>query len=234
MLKNALPGWADSAYMDEGIGGFAQDAVGPQAGNLYVAKAGLDSINSFSLGDTLTDHTAYDTPRDGALRGGSYWFVRYLYDRAGGDTANPDGTITNQGGPALMHALLGAPQSVAAALPTLTKASTADIATDFFTTLAMSNRDESGGVAPANACFAYLPTAKDPIWNKQRGASAFAKFTMTMTGPALQQAATADGQLRAGGVEYLELDATAGTPTIDLAILVDPAALARVRVGRIR
>ena len=233
VLRNNLNSWRDSAYLIEGVGGFAQDVVGPQAGNLYVTKAGLDGINQFSLSDTLTDNVAYDPARDGVLRGGSYLFVRYLYDRAGGDLANPDGTVTSRGGPALLRALLDSPQTFATVLPTAVGHSSEDLAADFYTALAMSNRDEAMGVAPTNPCFAYLPATRDPIWNKQRGADLYAKFSMQMTGPATQKASAADGVLRAGGVEYLEVAAIAGSPSLNLTLLADPTAKPRVRVGRI-
>ncbi len=235
VLRNKLGSWPDSSYLVEGVGGFAQDAVGPQAGNLYVTQAGLDGIDQFSLADTLVDFTQYDAQRDGVLRGGSYLFVRWLYDRAGADAANADGSVAGKGGPALMRALLDVPASVASALPAVAKASVADIATDFYTALAMSNRDEIGGVAPSNACFAYLPAGTDPIWARQRGCDVHAQFHgMQMNGPAIQPAASADGQLRAGGVEYVELDATAGQAELDVTLTVDASALPRVRVGRIR
>lgn len=235
VLRNGLSIWPDSSYLIEGVGGFAQDVVGPQAGNLYVTQAGLDGIDQFSLGDTLVDFAQYDTQRDGVLRGGSYLFVRWLYDRAGSDVANPDGTITGKGGPALMRALLDAPDSVATLLPTAAKAPIGDIATDFYTALAMSNRDEIGGVAPTNPCFAYLPASTDPVWARQRGCDVYAQFHgMQMNGPAIQQADAVDGQLRAGGVEYVEIDATAGQPELDLSLTLDASALPRVRIGRIR
>ncbi len=233
VMRNNLGSWRDSSYLIEGIGGFAQDAVGPQAGNLYVAKAGLDGINQFSLSDTLLDNVQYDTARDGLLRGGSYLFVRYLYDRAGGDQLNLDGSVTTRGGPALWRALLDSPLTVSTVLPTAIGHSKADLAVDFYTTLAMSNRDQVMGVAPTNACFAYLPAVTDPTWTRQRGANVYAKFSLTMTGPATQTAAAADGVLRAGGVEYLTINAVAGKPSVDLTVTVDPAALPRVRVGRL-
>jgi hypothetical protein len=221
--------------MIEGVGGFAQDAVGYQAGNLYVTMAGLDGFDQFSLGDTLVDNRPYDTKRDGVLRGGSYLFVRYLYDRAGGDKANPDGTITGLGGTAFIHAALEAPTSVAVALPDLTKATLADIGMDFFTTLAMSNREDKGGPAPKNPCFAYLPTSPDPVSTDQRGANVYAKFHgIQMKGPAIQPASAADGKLRVGGVDYIEIDATPGQTELDFTATLDPSVLPRVRVGRIQ
>ncbi len=221
--------------MDEGVGAFAQDAVGPQAGNLYVAMAGLDQIDQFSLGDTLLDGAQYDMQRDGALRGGSYWFVRFLYDRAGGDVVNTDGSIGDKGGISFLRALLDAKPSIAKDLPGETKASISNIAMDFYTTLAMSNRDETGGVKPTNSCFEYQPTTTDPVWQKQRGADVYAQFHgMQMNGPKTQPAASADGKLLAGGVEYLTVGATSGKPELDLTVTVDPKAQARVRIGRIR
>ena len=233
VLNNGLSDWQDGAYMAEGVGALAQDVVGPQAGNLYVTQAGLDGIDQFSLADTLLDDTVYDLRRDGVLRGASYLFVRWLYDRAGGDTANADGSITSRGGPALLRDLIDARESIATALPRIVQSSVEDIAVDFYTALALSNRDEAGGAPPANSCFSYLPTSLDPIWQRQRGASVFARFHgMQMSGPAVQPAPSADGKLRAGGVEYFLLDAAG--PETTFVLRVDSAAKPRVRVGRLR
>lgn len=232
VMKNGLRDWTDSGYMIEGVGGFAQDAIGPQSGNLYVAMAGLAGIGKFSLGDTLVDGTRYDTDRDGVLRGGSYLFVRWLYDRAGGDVALESGEIRGNGGPALLRALVGAPESMAKALPRIVHRSIADIGTDFYTTLAMSNREQtSGGAAPTNRCFSYLPTQIDPITGKQRGANLFARFHgMGMSGVAMTDATR--GTVRAGGASYAKVSAVAGG-SLPLSVKVDPRSAPRVRVGRL-
>jgi hypothetical protein len=232
VLENQLTDWPDSGYMAEAVGGFAQDAIGPQSGNLYVAMAGLQKIADFSLGNTLADGAAYDTERDGALRGGSYLFFRWLYDRAGGDLALPDGTIEGRGGPALLRALLESRESIARTLPRVTERAIADIGTDFYTTLAMSNRDRVGGSAPTNPCFGYLPTQIDPITGKQRGADIFGSVHgMPMGGVAMTDARA--GTVRAGGAAYVTLPGGAATRQ-SLRVSVDPAALPRVRIGRIK
>ena len=231
VLRNKATSWNDSAYVIEGFGGFAQDVVGFQAGNLYVAMAGLQQINDFSMTDVL-GLKAYDTKRDGALRGGGYWFIRYVYDRGGGDEAKPDGTITSLGGPAFLRALMDATPSVAASVPTIGKTNMADVVMDFYTALAMSNRDKGGGVAPKNPCFAFLPVKNDPVTAKPRGGDLFASFHgMSMSGPKLQTQAKADGSLRGGGVEYVQLDPPAGAE-LDVTVTVDASALPRVRVVR--
>lgn len=233
VMRNMATSWNDSGYMIEGVGGFGQDVIGYQAGNLYVAKAGLDTIDKFSLAETLVDRRPYDTTRDGTLRGGSYWFVRWLYDRGGGDQMPMDGSIKATGGPQFLRELLDAKPSVAKQIPTSTGSSIGDVAMDFYTTLVTSNRDSIGGPAPKNACFAFLPIQLDPLTTRQRGGNTYSSFHgMALAGMTLQK--TADGKLLPGGVEYVQLDASAGKPTIDLTVTVNATALPRVRVARIR
>lgn len=234
VLRNALVDQPDSGYMSEGLGALAQDVSGYQSGNLYVTLAGLQQIDQFSLTDVFDDRASYDTKRDGPMRGGSYLFARWLYDRGGGDEARADGTIANKGGPAFVRALTDAKESVAAAVATVGKANVADVTMDFYTTLAMSNRDSVGGAAPKNPCFAYLPTAVDPITTKQRGADLFAQFHASkMTGPKLQPATSPTGTMRAGGVELLSVAASA-PGELHLSVSADAKAAARVRVARVR
>jgi hypothetical protein len=231
VLRNHLRAWTDTVYASEGIGALAQDVVGYQAGNLYVAKAGLEGIDRFSLSDVLGRRRRPDT-NDGVLRGVSYLFFRYLYDRAGGDEA-VGVDIRNRGGPAFLRALLDAPESIAEVLPRVARASAAELALDFFTTLAVSNRDASASAAPRNRCFSYLPTSKDPVTAKQRGTSLFAQFHgQGMAGPHVAPAAEADGQLLPGGVEYLTLDAAPGRTETAFTLHIDPNVAPRVRVAR--
>jgi hypothetical protein len=231
VLGNGLSTWTDTVYASEGIGALAQDVVGYQAGNLYVAKAGLEGIDRFSLSDVLVRRPRPDA-NDGVLRGASYLFFRYLYDRAGGDDA-VGADVKSRGGPAFLRALLDAPESVTEALPRVANASLADIAMDFFTTLATSNRDAAGLALPTNACFSYLPTSRDPVTAKQRGTSLFAQFHgQGMAGPRVVSVTAADGKLLPGGVEYLGIDATPGRAEAQFTLRVDPAVAPRVRVAR--
>jgi hypothetical protein len=229
LLKNGISQWPDSVYAAEGIGALAQDVVGYQSGNLYVAKAGLDGIDGFSLADVLDARQRQGAP-DGVLRGAAYLFVRYLYDRAGGDAVDAL-QIQNRGGPAFIRALIDARESVAAALPTVGRVGHADLGLDFFTALALSNRDQRGAAAPANPCFAFLPTERDPVTGNQRGTNVFAEFHGTrMNGPHVSDATAPDGKLRAGGVDYLSVAARGAE--VELALNVDPKAAARLRVAR--
>ena len=234
VLKNDLLGSADSAYVLEGFGALAQDVSGYQSGNLYVTKAGLSEVSSFSMADLAIDGQPYDMARDGALRGGAYLFARWLYDRAGGDLAEPDGAIDSLGGPALVQALLGSGGSIVSGLAALTGAEVTDITVDFFTAIALSNRDEVGEAAPVNPCFSYLPTVTDPITEKQRGANLFASFHgQSMTGPAVMSTTKGGGSLRSGGVQILRL-AAEGAPETPFVVSVDAEAAPRLRLARVK
>lgn len=230
VLRNRLPAWTDNVYASEGIGALAQDVVGYQSGNLYVAKAGLEGIDRFSLSDVLARRRP--DANDGISRGAAYLFFRYLYDRAGGDEAVGN-DVESRGGPAFLRALLDAPQPVTEALAQVAQATPADLAMDFYTALAASNRAEAGLTSPLNACFSYLPTAQDPITAKQRGTSLFAQFHgQGMAGPRVLPATSPDGQLLPGGVEYLSVEAVANEGEAAFTIQADPAVAPRVRVVR--
>jgi hypothetical protein len=233
VLRNHLTAWTDTIYASEGIGALAQDVVGYQAGNLYVAKAGLDGIDAFSLSDIITPRRP-EGRADGMLRGAAYLFFRWLYDRAGGDEVLGN-EVKSHGGPAFLRALLDAPEPVMVALPRVARAKISGLALDFYTALAVSNREESGLAAAQNACFRYLPVARDPLTGKQRGASLFAAFHGTrMTGPRLTSASATDQSLRPGGVEYVSLDAAPGQLRTSFSLSVDPSAAPRVRLARLQ
>jgi hypothetical protein len=227
VVKNGSREDRDSAYMLEGFGALAQDVVGFQAGNLYVTKAGLDDIDDFSLGAVVSEDGEYDKARDGALRGGAYLFVRWLYDRAGGDRVSPEGVIEDRGGPSLVRALLDAPAPIAAELPRRAGASMSDLMMDFYTTLGHDPR-----LLP-NPCFTYLPTRKDPVTDRQRGADPFASFHGQQMEGAAARKPGGDGKIRAGGVELVPLPPPSGGE-VAFTVEVATEAAARVRVIRLR
>lgn len=231
VLRNQLAAWPDGVYMTEGIGALAQDVVGFQAGNLYVTQAGLDGIDQFSLADVFQPQPRPQSP-DGISRGASYLFARYVYDRGGGDAAEAE-HVRDRGGPALLARLISAPVATVTALLQLPGAAPAEVALDFFTALAMSNREDVGGAPPSNACFAFQPTSADPVTRRQRGANMFAPYHgRRMTGPRTVQATAVDGRLLAGGVEYVELAPAPRATELALHVRIDPKAQPRLRLGR--
>lgn len=236
IVRNRLTVWEDSAYMNEAIGGLAQDTIGFQFDSLRATKVALDQVNRFSLGEVLVDGTGYSSSRDAAMRGGGYLFVRWLYDRAGGDEALADGSVAGRGGPALLRTLFDAPTSIAATLRTAVgTASMADVEMDFYTALAASNREQDGGVAASNGCFRYGAVVMDPVTSRPRGADLYSTFEgMMARGPTMQTIGMADGQMLEGGVEYLTVDATAGAAEVGATVRMAATSGLRVRVLRVR
>jgi hypothetical protein len=223
VLAHRVDADRDSLYLHEGLGALAQDVTGFQAGNLYVTKAGLAQLNDTTLNAVLAEGTGYHRDHDGPLRGLSYLFVRWLYDRAGGDVVADDGAVVDRGGPSRIRFLLGSPRSVAAEV--LDGVERDALVADFFTTLAASEAKAS------NPCFSFRPTVTDPVTSKQRGADPHARFHGQSMGGAATQGLPGDGRLRAGGGELVRLTSEGGPVTV--ALEVDAAAEATLRVVRV-
>lgn len=226
VLATALDRDPDSLYMLEGFGALAQDVTGSQAGNLYVAKAGLEHVDQVSLADILMEGRGYDATRDGPLRGAAYLFTRWLYDRAGGDVALPDGRIEDRGGPSLVRSLIAAPHSVTDALRQ--RADLERIAIEWYASLALP----AGG--SSNPCLSFAKPTIDPVTNRQRGADPHARFHgQSMSGASTVALSAADGTLLAGGAEYFAVDA-GGDEALAVEVGVDAGADARLVVIRTR
>ena len=170
------------------------------------------------------------------LRGGSYLFVRWLYDRGGGDVANAGRRDRpGHGGPALVRAVLDGKDRSPGTLPASPSTQLADLAADFYTTLALSNARRSRRHRAGEPLLRVPADRHRPGHHAAAGADVYATFHgMMMHGPKVQPVASADGKLRAGGVDYVAIDAKAGQPEIAFTLQVDPKAKARVRVGRLR
>lgn len=202
----------DNSYLQEGLAALAQDLTGYQAGNLFVAWYGLNDILDFAAFDVLDNESYYQFDRDGTLRGGAYLLMRYLYDQAGGDVANADGTFDDLGGIAFTQDLHNSTTSGLAALDELLLSEREDVILDFYTALALTNRGPDNGQLNDNPLYNYRPTQEDPLTERQRGFNAYAMLPMgsPMTGPATVPFNLADGSMRSTGVEYIEIPSDGG------------------------
>lgn len=233
-LQHGTAGDVENMYLLEGLAALAQDLTGYQAGNLFVAWYGLNLIDAFSAVDTLEDHGGYAAgERDGCLRGGAYLLMRYLYDQAGGDVENGDGTFEDGGGIAFSQALHNTDQAGLAGLEALLPAPVDETIFDFYTALAVTNRGAEHGPISAEGRWNYLPVQTDAVTGRQRGFDAYAMLPMgtPMTGPVTYSLAEADGRLLATGVEYLAIEPAEAGP---MTLRVVPGELElRARLARI-
>jgi hypothetical protein len=227
----------ENVYVTEGMSALAQDITGYNNGNQYVWAAAIDmrdyyedeeaSIQGVSINDILRGSSSYATDRDGTLRGAVYLFLRYLFEQAGGMTVSEAGTLTDAGGFAWLHAWLGRSEMGAACAEATTGRALEDLALDWYTALVVTGRDLND-----DPRWNYQDRVQDPLTTFEFGVDPFATIHgwLTLRGPPVQPLTSADGEIRAGGVEYLET--VLDTPgRID--VPVDPDALPKARVFRI-
>ncbi len=228
----------ENIYLTEGMSELAQDLTGYNNGNQYIWASAIDmrdfygdedfSTQGVSINDFLRGGGGYDSKRDGPLRGGGYLFLRYLFEQAGGFTVNADGSFTDNGGIAFLHDWFDAPELGPDCVEALTGRPVEDVAFDWYTALVLTGRDINDDPA-----FNYQDRVQDPRTTFEFGVDPYAVIHgwLTLSGPPVQPLAEADGRIRAGGVEYLEVTVdAAGTVSIP----VDAAALPRARAFRIQ
>ncbi len=236
VLLNDLTGLDENVYVTEGTSALAQDLTGYNNGNQYVWAAALDlsstygsedySVQAVSLNDIFRGSSYYDQARDGALRGGAYLFLRYLFEQQGGMEVAGDGGFADLGGIAWVQAFFGVPETGVDAVQATTGADFDTLALDFWTALVVSDRGLN-----EDSRYNFQERVEDPLTGYEFGVDTYANIHgwLQLTGPLVQPLESADGSLRAGGVEYLQTTVEAGM----LSIPVAEAALARARVFRI-
>jgi hypothetical protein len=229
---------SENPYITEGLSALAQDLTGYQAGNLFVTMAALQNIDVIST-PSLTNKaiTAYvQQPYDGYLRGGAYLINRYLYDLAGGDTLDSAGTPTDKGGIKWLRAFVDSAEAGDALYEKSTGLTLPMLIEQFWTAMAMSNRGPGGAPISTDKRYNFLPTATCPLTNRERGCNLFGPTPapMSLMGPKLQDFDKADGKLRSGGAEFLELQAGSSATSIGIEIKTKPEAKAKLRLIRVK
>lgn len=227
----------ENIYVTEGMSELAQDLTGFNNGNQYIWASAIDmrdyyggedySIQGVSLNDFLRGSGYYDLERDGPLRGGAYLFLRYLFEQAGGMTVADDGTQTDSGGMAWVQSWFDAAELGPDTVVATTGRDPVDVAFDWYTALVVTGRGVND-----DPVYNYQDRVQDPLTGFEYGVDPYATIHgwLTLNGPPVQDLAEADGEIRAGGVEYLLVEVAEAE---DLEIPVDPAALPRARALRL-
>ncbi len=228
----------ENVYLTEGMSELAQDLTGFNNGNQYIWAAAIDmseyygdedySIQGVSINDFLRGDGYYDLSRDGPLRGGAYLFLRYLFEQAGGMSIEDDGTQVDEGGMAFLQDWITVPELGPDCVETLTGRTVEDVAFDWYTALVVTGRDLND-----DPVYNYQPRVQDPITKFEYGIDPYATIHgwLTLNGPVVQPIDEADGRIRAGGVEYLQV--TVDEPGQVVSVPADPDAELRVRAFRI-
>ena len=235
-LLNDQPMAMENIYLNEGLAALAQDLTGMAAGNFFVMQAGLAQIETFRAIDILYNMGGYIPDRDGGLRGQAYLFLRYLYDQAGGEEVQGDGTFVDNGGIAWLNAYVDDTERGRELIEAMTgDRAIEETAFDFYTALVLSNRGPDGAPISANPAYNFLPTQVDPLTERTRGANMFENFRgmFQLEGPANGFIDFNDGTIYSTGVQYLFFDAEE-PGTLQVHVEIDAAAAARMRVARLQ
>jgi len=235
--KVALAGASgdENIYVTEGMAALAQDLTGYNNGNQYVWAAAIEtyddtlqqSTQQLSINDLLRGNTYYSEDRDGALRGGGYLLMRYLFEQQGGmAVSTARGEYTDLGGISWLHDWYDSAAQGVVAVEQTTGRDVRDIAMDWYTAIVVSGRGIND-----DPNYNYQPRVTDPITGYQYGVDPFATIHgwLTLHGPPIVDAEQCDGEIRAGGVEYLRYVTEPGA----IWIPIDPQALPRARLFRI-
>lgn len=227
---------SENIYLTEGMSALAQDLTGYNNGNQYVWAAALDAtdylgksatIDSVSINDVLRGSSYYDVERDGALRGAAYLFLRYCFEQEGGMGVEGDGTLVDEGGMTWLHDWFDSPELGIDTVEATMGRSVEEVALDWYTALVVDGRVEND-----NPAYNFEPREVDPVTGYEFGVDMYALIHgwLQLEGPELQKIDRNDGELRSGGVEYLQAELTeAGT----ISVAVDPEAKAVARLLRV-
>ena len=236
-VMNNITTTNENPYITEGLSALAQDLSGYQAGNLYVQMMTLQKHDVLAVPNLLSSKISsyVPQPNDGYMRGGEYFLMRYLFDQAGGESLDSKGMPVDKGGLKWLHAFIDS-KDTGETNATKTSGLTLDtLAGDFWTAMALSNRGTGGAAINPDKRYNFLPTTSDPFTARQRGCNLHAAFHGTqLTGPKLTALKSADGMLRPGGAEFLNVDAPGAGGSLTFSVTVPAAAKARVRLIRIK
>ena len=235
-LLNDQPMAMENIYLNEGLAALAQDLTGMAAGNFFVMRAGLAEIETFRAIDILYNMGSYIPDRDGGLRGQAYLFLRYLYDQAGGEEVQPDGSFIDNGGIEWLNAYVDDAERGQELIEAMMgDRAIEEILFDFYTALVLSNRGNEAAPISDNPAYNYLPTQVDPLTERTRGANMFENFRgmFQLEGPANGFIDFNDGTIYSTGVQYLFFDAEE-PGTLQVHVEIDAEAAARMRVARVK
>jgi hypothetical protein len=227
----------DNAYILEGWAELGEDVSGYGRGIFFIQQAGLADSDQYGAIEMLRSGGGYSATRDGMLRGASYLFLRYLWDRAGGERLEADGTITDLGAVAWAHSAIDSAVEGRRNFEDTVGAPIDDILLDWYTALLLTGRtDAAGAPLPVEPRFTYLPRTVDPITGNNRGLDLYGDFMgmFNLEGPQTVTLATADGEIPGTGNELILVEADGTSPSLSVQVTGSETAALRVRIARLR
>jgi len=226
----------ESIYINEGMSAMAQDLSGFQAGNLYVAAAAIEQVDDVSMAGVLGWPMGYNQQLDGVWRGAAYLFLRYVFEQAGGESMDGAGGIEDLGGIAFIGAMSNLPAWGWDGVEAAAGRPAEDLIAGMFTAMLLDDRELDGAPLTDDPAFLFQDPWPDPLTGRQRGITMnydLAGGSWKVRGVPLQQGG-ADGSIRAGGAEYILIEAPADGGTLAIGAFAASGADLAARLVRIR
>jgi hypothetical protein len=208
----------ESMYVTEGMSAMAQDVSGFQAGNRYVAAAGIEEVNDASLAAVMAYPFGYDPTHNGVYRGQAYLIVRYVFDQLGGDEIDAEGTVIDHGGIAFLNTMSEIDLFGYEGLEAAAGEDADGLFLDFYTAMLLDDREKDGELINDEPRFHFADVWDDPITGSPHGVTMnydLAGGQWLVRGVPIQQGG-ADGEIRPGGAEYILIPATTAGETLSI------------------
>ena len=155
-----------------------------------------------------------------------YLFWRYLFEQMGGNAFGPGNDLGDLGGIAFLKNFLKSDKIGEHGIADIMGRPIEDIAFDWVTTLAVSNRPKEDGTAlNDDPRFNYQPMTADPDTisssgrEERHGVDLFAMTPMlALDGPTIVDWSEADGLVPASGADFLRIRPDADTDQLKISI----------------
>ena len=215
---------AESIYLNEGMSHLAADLAGYGFDNLWFLTEFLEDYEPFTVPrgiDSARMSASGDWHEDIVMRSAGYFLLRYLFDRLGGVSYAPDGSVADAGGMSLLRSQFTGERFGIAALEWATGASRRDFVPDWLTAMLLDGRtDASGAPLPLPPRHRFADPVADPVTGTPHGIALNADNAYMDWGSVwLGNVAPTDlrdfgGRLDAGGVALLMVRPVAAGPVV--------------------
>jgi len=214
----------EGLYITEGLSHLAEDLTGLAGSNFVNLYMALTQWDLCGLAEVLSTSFGY-SENDTELRGLGYIFIHYMFDRTGGMDVSGNADLTDNGGVAFLHDLVNAPETGYENF----ERSSLDffeidlnaLIVDFHLAVLLDDRTDSQGTPVSeDPRYRFGPVTIDPATDNERGISMeLERWGFQLDGVKLQGTFANDGEVRAGGADYIAItdrDATGDLTRVEI------------------
>lgn len=164
--KSQSPVKTETLWLNEALSHLAEDLTGYGASNLPAVAEYLGKWNTAGISVSLAGSgNNFDSV---AMRGVSYLYLRYLFEKAGGYELGANGSITDKGGISFVEKLLSPTTNGLASLASA-GGQTAKRFALFFPALVVASDSSFDAAVRGDCRFSFAATTTDPVTGQKNG-----------------------------------------------------------------